>query len=205
MTFAFARTLLFCVALALPGIAMAATTPIPGVDVIVKSHPARDLIVHTDGSGQARLEGLVPGNYTITIGGASLAAAMDRLAAPAGRNGVATPSHGRAEGFGSYGHQTVSRREIAVGDLNGDGRVDAAARGAPVIQIVVDLGSAGRFSQTAPYRRGHTGEGLALTFTIPNRGGARSGQRVATGTVTIDAIPQQGLYSTSPVSAVGQQ
>jgi Carboxypeptidase regulatory-like domain len=170
MTRHLARNMLFCLvlALALPGTAMAGN-PIPSIDVIVRKNPGGDnLMVHTDGSGRARLEGLVPGNYTLTVRGQSLVAAMDRLAAPARRSGS-----GR----------------IAVGDLNGDGTPDVAARGGPVIQVTLDLGTAGRFSRTAPYRRDHAGEGLSLAFTIPSRGGARPG--LASGTVLINAISDQ--------------
>jgi hypothetical protein len=205
--------MLVCVALALAGTAAMAGEPIPGVDIIVRKNPGGDLIVHTDGSGRARLERLVPGNYTLTIRSASLAAAMERLAAPrrsnikdemgrewdapAERGGSpgnrshrgAVPPPGGARSLPSSGHQTSPRAGIAVGDLNGDGQVDAARRGAPVIQVVVDLGPAGRFSRTAPYRRDHAGEGLTLTFTIPNRGGARPS--AAGGTIAIDAISDQ--------------
>jgi hypothetical protein len=177
MTFTFARTLVFCLALALPGMAMAGE-PIPGVDVIVRKHPGGRLLVHTDGSGRARLESLAPGNYTLSLGSQSLAAAMDRLTPPARRNGAA------AAAGGSHG-----AARIAVGDFNGDGTVDLAARRGPAVQVTLDLGPAGHFSRTAPYRRDHAGEGLALDFTIPSRGGARPS--LAGGTVTVVAISDQ--------------
>jgi hypothetical protein len=202
--------------LALAGTAAwSATTPIPGVDVIVKSHPAGRLIVHTDGSGRARLESLAPGNYTLSLGSQSLAAAMDRLAAPARRSGGGVrPGVGGSSGGGhiSSGHRGVAPsgttsgtaagelevprsgfdvREgyVAVGDFNGDGTPDLAARGGPVVRVVLDLGPLGRFSNTAPYRRDHAGEGIALAFTVPSRGGARA--RATGGTVTVAAISDQ--------------
>lgn len=208
MTFHPARTMLSCLALALAmsgTAAMAANDPIPGVDVIVKSHPAGLIIlrVHTDGSGRARLEGLLPGNYVLTVRDESLAAAMDRLAAPArgggaragvGSHGLrseegATPAErGGSQGSGSHGGGGATAG-TAVGDFNHDGVPDVAARGGPVIQVVLDLAPAGRFSRTASYRRDHAGEGLELAFTIPRRGGARSG--LARGTVLINAISDQ--------------
>lgn len=205
MTFKFARIMLVCLALALPGTAVfAAVNPIPGVDVIVKSHPAgRTLTVHTDGSGRARLEGLAPGGYVLTVGGQSLVAAMDRLAA-ARRNGggrasagarFAPPGQRRANPSGrasitapTAGGSDVAEA-IAVGDLNGDGVPDVAARGGPAIRLVLDLGPLGHFSSVAPYRRDKAEGGAALAFTIPNRG-VRPGQAVS-GTVVVSAISDQ--------------
>jgi hypothetical protein len=173
------RAVLACLALALPGTgAIASNNPIPGVDVIVKSHPAgKAVVVHTDGSGRAKLEGLTPGDYTIAIRGERLVAAMDRIAAPAKNKGGAV--------------LPPSRAEIGVGDLNGDGVPDLARRGGPGIQIVLDLGPAGRILKTAPYRRDQAREGVTIAFTIPNRGGARPGQPVPAATLTINAISDQ--------------
>jgi hypothetical protein len=177
MTFTFARTMLACAALALSATAATASKPIPGVDVIVRKNPGGHLIVHTDRSGRASLGRLDPGDYTLTIGGETLVAAMDRIAALAKKNGGAVlPS---------------SRAAIGVGDLNGDGVPDRARRGGPGIQIVLDLGPAGRILKTAPYRRDQAREGVTIAFTIPNRGGVRPGHPIPAATLTVNAISDQ--------------
>jgi hypothetical protein len=61
--------------------AIAGADPIPGVDVVVKSHPAGILVVqsHTDANGRLTLRGLAPGSYEVEVNGRSLAAAVGRL------------------------------------------------------------------------------------------------------------------------------
>jgi hypothetical protein len=81
MTRYFVRAALPGAALLASTAAVAAVNPIPGVDVIVKSHPAGILIVqsHTDANGHLVLRGLAPGNYEVDVDGRSLAAALGRL------------------------------------------------------------------------------------------------------------------------------
>lgn len=176
MRITFARTILACIVLALPGTAIARLERLPGVDIVIRHAPGGSLAVRTDGSGRVPLEGLVAGNYTLTIRGERLVAAMERMAAPAKKGGAVLPPSGAG---------------VAVGDLNGDGRPDLATRGGPGIQIVLDLGSSGRISKTAPYRRDQARDGVTIAFTIPNRGGARPGQPVPTATLTVNAISDQ--------------
>lgn len=77
------RAALACAALALTS-ATAIANVIPGVDVIVKRHPPKDLAippVTTDAKGQATFK-LAPGEYEIDIDGPTLRAAVDRIAPP---------------------------------------------------------------------------------------------------------------------------
>jgi hypothetical protein len=174
------RAALACAALAMSGTAaIASEDPIPGIDIIVRSHPVgKAIMAHTDAGGRARLERLAPGDYTVTIPGQGLVAAMDRIAARVPKKaGPALPSGGAG---------------VAVGDLNADGRLDRASSRGPGVHIILDLGRAGRISKIAPCcRRDQAREGVTIAFTIPNRGGARPGQRVPTATLTVNAISDQ--------------
>jgi hypothetical protein len=172
------RAALACAALAMSGTAAMAGQPIPGVDIIVRKNPGGSITVHTDGSGRVPLQGLVAGNYTVTIRGQGLVAAMDKLAARVPKKvGAALPSGGAG---------------VAVADLNADGRLDRASSHGPGVHIILDLGRAGRISKTAPCcRRDPAREGVTIAFTIPNRDGARPGQPVPTAVLTVNAISDQ--------------
>jgi hypothetical protein len=81
MTRYFVRAPLACAALVASTAAMASEEPIPGVDIVVRSHAGSSLIAqsHTDAHGRLALRALAPGDYAVDVDGRSLAAAAGRL------------------------------------------------------------------------------------------------------------------------------
>jgi hypothetical protein len=185
------KTNLVCAALACVALAMtttaavAAVEPVPGVDVVVHSHPCHGcgslMKGQTDGNGQIVLRGLAPGDYEIEIGGTSLRDAIDMIIPVDPKHGSSFLSIGGVLGGGSshsssghegegHGHDSHSSGGgVGVGvsvPVGGGGNPDTNPM-APGIMVSVDVGGA-QFSSTTPYCRGTAG-GIRIGVTISDQ------------------------------------
>lgn len=158
--------------------AMAATTPVPRVDVVVTRDPNGNSVIvtrdangttfegTTDANGQITFKDLAPGKYVIIIKGDSLIRAMDRLAPPVPPKHDSGPSLGLSVGglFGGGGshhsdHQGAGPTQGSHGESGG-----AAFAGGVYVASGDINGDGVRDSAVQPGDGG--GNAPMLTFTI---------------------------------------
>jgi hypothetical protein len=193
------RVALACAALALTS-ATAIANVIPGVDVIVKRHPPKDLAippVTTDAKGQATFK-LAPGEYEIDIDGKTLAAALAGTTDKFQQRDKtsSSPSVGLSVGglFGGSSHSSHkgsghegldnghpdSGRDTShssggvgfgLGIPVGGGDKGAHPPGNPITAINISLPDAPNIEIEAPYCPDSASQGAHIQFTVPDGGG----------------------------------
>jgi hypothetical protein len=156
------------------------TVALNGVMVVVKSEPAGQVVVrtHTDKKGVVELSDLKPGEYEIDIDGPSLAKAMDTVVVTTERKAEDSPVN---IGIG--------------GSLFGGGGSGHSGSGHPGTPTGGGAGHGGSGG----------GAGGGVGVTIPIGGNPDTHPTAPSLSITISYPEPPGLYSTSPVSAVGQQ